>query len=511
MIKSYRCLSVLALFFAAALLLAASGGTRAGDEPASAPEIPRTWDEEALAAFEVPLAHAGAAPIVHVSAQQYYQLPVRKIYRSYPVYHPSQEPPGYLGKLAELEPEIAFDETRLATEADWIAAGRIVFYAPTQYNRLAKVENLRDPEWYEKTGVPVSGEGIVPFFQYVVREKGQVEVAEVSCATCHVRVMDDGTLIEGAQGNFPMSRLISQLTLAAVPFIRDMERATQGSRASNRQQFGIPWAEKDPMARIDTMSFEDIARAYGAIPPGVVPRAGSSLFYPPQVPDLIGVKDRRYLNRTADKRHGGIGDMMRFAAMVSGMGMFTRYGDRAVASLEEREGTERFSDAQLYALARYLYSLEPPPNPHPFDELARRGEQIFTREGCRRCHTPPLYTSNKLVAVDGFEVSPRSPLWEDVLPVKIGTDPNLALTTLRGTGLYKVPSLKGVWYRGPLEHNGSVATLEDWFDRRRWEDDYVPTGLVGYGVDKRPVRGHKFGLDLPEEERRALIAFLRTL
>jgi cytochrome c peroxidase len=29
---------------------------------------------------------------------------------------------------------------------------------------------------------------------------------------------------------------------------------------------------------------------------------------------------------------------------------------------------------------------------------------------------------------------------------------------------YKVPSLKGVWYRGPFEHNGSVATFEDSLD-----------------------------------------------
>ena len=39
------------------------------------------------------------------------------------------------------------------------------------------------------------------------------------------------------------------------------------------------------------------------------------------------------------------------------------------------------------------------------------------------------------------------------------------------TGYYKVPSLKGLWYRGPLEHNGSVATLEDWFDPRSLRDN----------------------------------------
>ena len=67
-----------------------------------------------------------------------------------------------------------------------------------------------------------------------------------------------------------------------------------------------------------------------------------------------------------------------------------------------------------------------------------------------------------------------------------------------------MPSLKGVWYRGPFEHNGSVATLEDWFDPRRLRDDYVPTGWKGYGV-KTAVKGHEFGLELSAEDKRALI------
>ena len=93
----------------------------------------------------------------------------------------------------------------------------------------------------------------------------------------------------------------------------------------------------------------------------------------------------------------------------------------------------------------------------------------------------------------------------------MGTDPALALTTRRGTGLYKVPSLRGLWYRGPLSHDGSVATLEDWLDPRRLEDDYVPTGWIGWGVEHRAVPGHEFGLDLEPEEREALLAFLRSL
>ena len=74
----------------------------------------------------------------------------------------------------------------------------------------------------------------------------------------------------------------------------------------------------------------------------------------------------------------------------------------------------------------------------------------------------------------------------------VGTDASLTMTTRRGTGYYKVPSLKGVWYRGPFEHNGSVATLEDFFDPKRLRDDYVPTGWKGYGVTTRAVTGHEF-------------------
>jgi len=40
-----------------------------------------------------------------------------------------------------------------------------------------------------------------------------------------------------------------------------------------------------------------------------------------------------------------------------------------------------------------------------------------------------------------------------------------------------VPSLLGVWYRGPFEHSGSCATLEDWFNPARIDNNYVPTRL----------------------------------
>ncbi len=156
---------------------------------------------------------------------------------------------------------------------------------------------------------------------------------------------------------------------------------------------------------------------------------------------------------------------------------------------------ERYSDEQLYALAKFLYSLKPPPNPNRVDAIADRGRRIFSREGCAACHTPPLYTSNKLTPALGFSVSSEQLLQYGIINRSVGTDPALAVRTRKGTGYYKVPSLKGVWYRGPLQHGGAAKTLEEWFD---------PTRLSR-------IPGHPFGLGLTAADRAALLAFLRTL
>jgi hypothetical protein len=57
--------------------------------------VPRTWDDEAMAALEVPLANPIGSP-KQVQAEYYYRIPVRKIYKQYPVYAPGREPAGYM-------------------------------------------------------------------------------------------------------------------------------------------------------------------------------------------------------------------------------------------------------------------------------------------------------------------------------------------------------------------------------------------------------------------------------
>jgi hypothetical protein len=82
-------------------------------------------------------------------------------------------------------------------------------------------------------------------------------------------------------------------------------------------------------------------------------------------------------------------------------------------------------------------------------------------------YSATLYISNKLTLAQGFTPPEDEPPSLDVLPISVGTDPGLALATRKGTGYYKVPSLKGVWYRGHYLHDGSAASLEEMFDPDR--------------------------------------------
>jgi hypothetical protein len=158
-------------------------------------------------------------------------------------------------------------------------------------------------------------------------------------------------------------------------------------------------------------------------------------------------------------------------------------------------------------------SLQPPKNPELADvSLVGRGRDVFAREKCAQCHIPPRYTSGKLTLAQGYTPKvAEHPNNADIVSVSVGTDPGLALKTRKGTGFYKIPSLRGVWYRPVLLHDGSVASLEEMFDADRLKPEHVPGGWKGPGVEKRAVPGHPFGLSLKTEEKHALLAFLRSL
>jgi hypothetical protein len=457
--------------------------------------VPKAWDARELASFELPLVRADRSA-THAAPDYYYRLAVRPIFKSYPIYAPGHEPPGYMEWVAEQEPAAAFDESALRTDADWVAAGERVFEAPLGYGATFKLASVRDRAWYEHNQIPLTSDGIMPFSRYVIRKKGVVEVGSGSCLMCHARVMPDGRLLKGAQGNFPADRIVGYNLRQQAATTRDSTALLDGVRLGQRTFFSMPWLSPDPIGRVATMSIDEIASVYEAVPVGASTRVNLSLFAPAQIPDLIGVQERKFLDHTGLVQQRSIADLMRYVAIVQGANAFDRFGDfLLVDPVPDPTKMDRYSDEQLYALGRYLYSLKPPANPSRTDEAAERGRRLFTREGCNVCHTAPLYTSNALTPASGFDVPAEHLSRYSIINRSVGTDPELATRTRKGTGYYKVPSLKGVWYRGPFQHAGAVKSLAEWFD---------PARLAR-------VPGHPFGLSLKVDERRALIAFLETL
>src|SRR5262249_45357382 len=152
--------------------------------------------------------------------------------------------------------------------------------------------------------------------------------------------------------------------------------------------------------RIKTMSLEELG-PLNTPRPGTFPRFNGSPFFMTKIPDLIGVKGRHYLDATGSHLNRGREDLARSAILVPNTDAGSVGPHRFVAD-NVRKLTFRHSDEAMYALARYIDALEPPPNPNPPTEQTAIGARVFAREGCAGCHTPPLYTNNKLTAVDGF-------------------------------------------------------------------------------------------------------------
>ena len=140
------------------------------------------------------------------------------------------------------------------------------------------------------------------------------------------------------------------------------------------------------------------------------------------------------------------------------------------------------------ALAAYVRSLgDGLPAPETAAAASPDGAAVF-EASCAECHAAP-----------GFTGAP-------VALSAIGTDPTLGRSADRGTGTYRVPSLRGVGSRGPLLHDGTLPSIAALLDPARLSPTFAGR-LHGTG----PVRGHTYGLPLPESDRRALITYLEHL
>jgi hypothetical protein len=472
---------------------------------------PKIWDDQALEDWATPIAALGIRP-GHFSAAEYYAAPADNL-KTYPVYRPDKEPPGYWEWLQKQKPEPLVDASKLRTREDWIKAGETAFqYLDDPLARTAdplKIAAMRDPKAWD--GVWTQADGSLRIARWAVTEKG-VQVAFAACANCHAASLPDGATIWGAPiGNVPDGKRLSPVDLAPISGTL-AELTGEAFPLALWRQFTVPWAPDPRIEKLLDRPAEAMALIRTGVKAGIaVPRTHGSPFYTAKIPDLRPLHFSRYLDATGTHRLRGPEDVARYAAFVTGADPI-EFGPYKILTAEQRRIRFRYADETLYAIGLYLFSLEAPRNPAPSPAaLVARGRDIFIRETCVKCHVPPDYTNGKLTLAQGFQLPADHPNGSDVVHFSVGTDPGLALKTRKGTGFYKVPSLRGLWYRPALLHDASAATLEEMFDPDRLSPDHVPGGWKGPGVTKRAIPGHPFGLALNAEDKTALLAFLRSL
>jgi mono/diheme cytochrome c family protein len=217
-----------------------------------------------------------------------------------------------------------------------------------------------------------------------------------------------------------------------------------------------------------------------------------------------------------------------------------------------RNGPDRFAEweSDYRDIEAWISSIEAPQYPWPVDkELAKRGETLFTRN-CAECHGtygPQGKWPEKIVPLETVDTDPvrlqaltvaGRQKYEASWFCDFGRR-----TTIDDPGGYVAPPLDGVWASAPYLHNGSVPTLDDllrsesrpkiW--HRSSPDDY-DRNRVGFAVERldelpaqikddprerrryfdtrlsgKSARGHTFGDHLTDDERRAVIEYLKTL
>ncbi|MEZ4394176.1 MAG: hypothetical protein R3A48_24140 [Polyangiales bacterium] len=206
-------------------------------------------------------------------------------------------------------------------------------------------------------------------------------------------------------------------------------------------------------------------RAWG---PGRVDVTTGDGSEPVAIPDLRPVRFQRFLHRA------GAVEQRSLASLA------VRVETLLITSLH---GAVRPPREVAAGLAVYLYGLG-----DAMQTTAAQGDgaRVFA-ERCARCHAGEGM-SGGLVAAD-----------------EVGTDPAIARSVERGTGSYRVPSLRGVGARRGLLHDGAARDLEALLDPRRLDPGYAG-GRRGVGA----IPGHAFGLELSGEAREALVGFLST-
>lgn len=228
------------------------------------------------------------------------------------------------------------------------------------------------------------------------------------------------------------------------------------------------------------------------------------------------------------KYHGknGRGQPQQLNATGDGRDVYSVITDSILGLLGRGQHDSGQIERDAKALSTYL-ERKPAPS-YPYDQKDRiepekvdKGRTVFEK-ACATCHAE------------------NSPLVGRPMRVAdVQTDPEYAAKWINMASAdyvpsYIVPHLDGIWLRGPYLHNGSVPTIWDLltstsqrpkhFYRGYDMLDSERLGFVSQGDDAKRYgtpfdttkkgngnQGHEYGADLLDDEKTALIEFMKTL
>jgi mono/diheme cytochrome c family protein len=202
------------------------------------------------------------------------------------------------------------------------------------------------------------------------------------------------------------------------------------------------------------------------------------------------------------------------------------------------DATTPETTSSLRRIQNYISRVQPPKYPLPIDAgLAATGATVFQQE-CASCHAFGGARTGTLIPVEEIGTDRhRSEMWTPASADAYNnytTKYDWKLTHFRSTKGYASVPLEGLWLRGPYLHNGSVPTLADLLQpvdqrpRQFWRGyDVINRDRVGFDSFSAEAQrvgtvfdvskpgnsnaGHTYGTTLPDDQKRALLEYLKTL
>ncbi len=381
---------------------------------------------------------------------------------------------------------------------------------------------------------------------YGLREEklGSTKLLVAGCAACHVGKAA-GRIIPGlgnktadffGLANSSVDSLERATAYDAVMHANDADwqRANEaGSKALKHltehpeYDFGTVGSVSQFFAA--AIAFEELGR----------PPMEEAMYSPAKTPSLWGYGPKREVGVFSDALLKG------FPPGAAGLPLFI--GNYTFELFEKN--MHKYEEAE-----KQFEKLLPPSYPYTVDlDLAERGKLVFSNN-CIECHGShrrddqgvPIFERPTFVGIDDVATDSvratviTDEVWENLSDAGLA---NYLQKNEREPG-YIAPNLWGVWARFPYLHNGSVANMADLLTAPSQRPKYID--LRGIGEEHRFDRdrlgatptdadavrqrvinadrwvfnserrgfgngGHEFGIDLSDEDKSALIEYLKTL